>query len=184
MKILVAYFSRSGNNRLVAEELASRLGADLEEVVSRTRYGGIFGTPKIVLHTGKKFAPEIQPLRKNPPDYDLTVLCAPVWTGNLSAPARSFLGRYGKSAKKLVLLWVCGGAENHNPEAYKEAAELIGGKPAAELELATNILLPEIDRKNNRKVMGVRLKKSHLETEYKNKMDEIVKTIKSKAGSK
>lgn len=184
MKILVAYFSRSGNNKLVAEELALRLDADLEEIVSKTSYGGIFGMPKLILHSGKKFTPEIKPLQKNPSDYDLTVLCAPVWTGNLSAPARSFLGRYGKNAKKLVLLWVCGGAENHNPEAYKEAVKLIGGKPAAELELATNILLPEIYRKNNRKVMAVRLEKRNLETDYKNKMDEIVKTIKSKAGSK
>jgi hypothetical protein len=184
MKILVVYFSRSGNNKLVAEELALRLGADLEEIVSKTSYGGIFGMPKIILHSAKKFTPEIKPLGKNPADYDLIVLCAPVWTGNISAPARSFLVRYGKDAKKIILLWVCGGTENHNPEAYKEAVKLIGSKPAAELELATNNLLPEIDRKNNRKVMAVRLEKKNLETEYKNKMDEIVKTIKIKAGSK
>jgi flavodoxin len=184
MKILVAYFTRTGNNRLVAEELASRLGADLEEIQSKTGYSGPFALPKMIFHMVRKKMPKIKPLKKKPADYDLTVFCAPVWAGHLSAPARSFLGKYGKSAKKLITLWVCGGAENHNPEAYKEAAELIGRKPDAELELETKFLLPEADRKNAKMVMAVQLKKSHLENEYKNKMIEIVKTIKSKARSK
>lgn len=182
MSILITYFSRTGNNRLVAQELASRLGADIEEIQSRSGYKGPFALPKMILHMVRKKAPKMKPLKNKPVNYDLTVFCAPVWAGHISAPARTFLANYGKDAKKLITLWVCGGGGEENKATYQAAEELLGRKPDAVMELSTGLLLPEADRKNAKLVMEVRLNKNHLENEYKEKMNEIVKTIKSKSG--
>ena len=42
-RILIAYYSRSGNTRRVATRLAVDLGADLEEIVDPTCRSGVFG---------------------------------------------------------------------------------------------------------------------------------------------
>ena len=181
MKVLINYFSRGGNNKLVSEELANRLSADIEEIVSMTGYKSIFGMFKVILHSGKKIPAKLKSLKNNPAEYDIVILSAPIWVGKLSAPARAYLQIYGKKIKKLVFLAVCGGAEDHNPEAFKEVKELAGSNLVAELELNTNLLLPEADKNNAKKVMNVRLRKEDIDTVYKEKMNEIIGTIKSQA---
>ena len=179
MKILINYYSRSGNNRLVAEVLAERLSADIEEIVNSTGYKNVIGLFKVILHSRNKKPAKLKPLRKNPADYDLVILCAPVWVGNLSAPARAYLQIYGKDLKKLAFLAVCGGGDDHNPEAFKEVRELVGVKLSSEMELNTKIMLPEADRNNAKKVMDVHLRKEDLDTVYKEKIDEILMTVKN-----
>jgi len=44
-RILIAYYSRSGNTRRVAPRLAADLGADLEEIVDPTRISGLLPAP-------------------------------------------------------------------------------------------------------------------------------------------
>jgi menaquinone-dependent protoporphyrinogen IX oxidase len=179
MKVLINFFSRGGNNKLVSEELATRLGADIEEIISNTGYKSVFGLFKAILHSGKKTPAKLMSLKNNPAEYDVVVLSAPIWVGKLSAPARTYLQIYGIEIKKLVFLAVCGGAEDHNPDAFKEVKELAGNNLAAELELNTKLLLSEADRNSERKVMAVHLRKEDLETVYKEKMNEIIQTIKS-----
>ena len=41
MKILIAYYSKTGNTERVAKDLASQLGADLEKVIDRKNRKGI-----------------------------------------------------------------------------------------------------------------------------------------------
>lgn len=178
MKILINYYSRSGNNRLVAEVLAARLGADIEEIVSSTGYKDIIGLFKVILHSRNKKSAKLKPLRKNPAEYDLVILSAPIWVGNLSAPARAYIQIYGKDLKKLAFLAVCGGGDDHNPETFKEVRELAGTKLSAEMELNTKLMLPEADRNNAKKVMDVHLRTEDLDTVYKEKINEILTTVK------
>ena len=43
MKVLVVYYSRTGNTRFVAEAVAQSLKADIEEIRDRKNRMGIFG---------------------------------------------------------------------------------------------------------------------------------------------
>ena len=43
MKILVVYYSRTGNTKFVAEEITAELNADMEEIVDLKSRGGKMG---------------------------------------------------------------------------------------------------------------------------------------------
>jgi len=43
MKILVAYYTRDGHTRQVAQRIAESLGADLDEVIDKKKRNGILG---------------------------------------------------------------------------------------------------------------------------------------------
>ena len=64
-KMLVLYYSQTSNTKGVAQEIATKLGADLEEIVPVELYDGDF---QATIERGKKeldegVFPEIQPLK-------------------------------------------------------------------------------------------------------------------------
>ena len=131
MKTLVVYYSRSGNNKKIAEELAalSLLKADLDEIIPQKKYSGIFGWLKAGFHASKDKRIKINVL-KNPSDYDLVIIGSPNWAGKLSTPVFSYLQNY--KIKKLALFSVCGSGDISKEVAQLEA---LGIKPVATLAL-------------------------------------------------
>ena len=59
MKSLVAFYSRTGNTRIVAEALAGALGADIEAIVSDTQGKGMsqLGTADIAQNSRENRSP-------------------------------------------------------------------------------------------------------------------------------
>jgi len=101
-KILVAYYSLSGNTARVARDLAARLGADIESIQDPGHGVGFFGYLKDSLDALRKVPAKIGPLARNPDDYALTIVGTPVWAGRMTPAVRSYLqqtqGRLGKVA--------------------------------------------------------------------------------------
>ena len=79
-KVLVIYYSQTSNTKGVAQEIATKLGADIEEIVPVELYDGDF---QATIERGKKELdegsfPEIQPLKANVADYDVVFLGYPI----------------------------------------------------------------------------------------------------------
>ena len=103
-KILVLYYSQTSNTKAVATEIATKLGADIDEIVPVVPYDGDFGA---TIQRGKqeldeKAYPEIQPLAKNAADYDVIFLGYPIWFGTYAPPVFTFLNQVNLSGKKIV----------------------------------------------------------------------------------
>ena len=102
----VFYFSESsvGNTRTVAEWIAKETKGDLIEIVPKEAY------PKAYFSTVKKafidrkngLLPEILPLAKNPEDYDLIFLGAPIWFGTMAPPVLKFLEQHKLEGKIVI----------------------------------------------------------------------------------
>ena len=103
-KMLVVYYSQTSNTQQVANEIATRLNADMAEIVPVEPYENDF---KATLDRGKKeldegILPEIQPLGVNVADYDVVFIGYPIWFGTYAPPVATFLDQVDLSGKKVV----------------------------------------------------------------------------------
>ena len=92
-KTLVVFYSQTSNTKVVAEKLASQVGADLAEIVPVQPYDGDFHA---TIERGKKELdegafPEIQPLKVDVADYDVIFIGYPIWFGTYAPPVFTFL---------------------------------------------------------------------------------------------
>ena len=103
-KILVVYYSQTSNTKGVATEIATRLGADLAEIIPVELYDGDFYA---TIERGKKELdeaayPEIQPLDVDVANYDVVFLGYPIWFGTYAPPVFTWLDQVDLSGKKVV----------------------------------------------------------------------------------
>ena len=103
-KTLVLYYSQTSNTKAVAQEIATKLGADIEEIVPVELYDGDF---QATIERGKKELdegnfPEIQPLKANIDNYDVIFLGYPIWFGTYAPPIATFLSQVDLNGKTIV----------------------------------------------------------------------------------
>ncbi len=103
-KVLVVYYSQTGNTKAVAQEIATKLGADMAEVEAVTPYDGDFEATigRCMQEREAGIATEINPLTVNVADYDIIFVGAPVWFGVFAPPMLTFLNQVDLSGKKVV----------------------------------------------------------------------------------
>jgi flavodoxin len=90
-KALVVYHSRTGHTRRVAQALAVRLLADLDEIRIVQPLAGVAGYAMCAIEAVAGLAPALRPMHRNPAAYELVVIGTPVWFWSLASPVRSWL---------------------------------------------------------------------------------------------
>ena len=103
-KILVLYYSQTSNTKAVAEEIATRLGADLEAIVPVNPYDGDFQATvdRCMQDRLQGVVTEIQPLKADVSQYDVIFIGYPIWFGTYAPPVATFLSQVDLSGKKVV----------------------------------------------------------------------------------
>jgi len=129
MRILVVFYSRTGNTRRVAEAIAERLKADIEEIRDVRSRSGVLGLLRSGYEALAGKLPEIQQVSRSPDEYDLVLIGSPVWVGRLSSPMRSYLALYGRSIKQTAFFCTC---KNDEGKVFKEM-EALSKKPITTL---------------------------------------------------
>jgi flavodoxin len=90
MKILITYYSRTGNTEKAAKNIAEILGADLDRILdkkSRKGFLGIIGAGKDALFRKSTFIET----DKDPAQYDIVIIGTPVWAGSAAPAVRTYL---------------------------------------------------------------------------------------------
>jgi flavodoxin len=107
-KILIVYYSLTGNTKLIAEAIKEETGADIERLKPIKDLNSESGTRFFWggMHAKMKQKPKLEPLKHNPNNYDLIFLGTPVWAWTLTPPIRSFLKMNDISSKTLAI-WNC-----------------------------------------------------------------------------
>lgn len=103
-KVLVLYYSQTGNTRAVAEKICSLTGADIEEITAVEPYSGTYEeTINRCLRERESGAlPEINQVESDLSQYDVIFLGYPVWFGTCARPVLTFLGGESLSGKTIV----------------------------------------------------------------------------------
>ena len=103
-KMLVLYYSQTGNTKAVANEIATKLSADIEEIVAVNPYDGDFQATieRCMQEHEQGNIPDIQPIKADLANYDIIFLGFPVWFGTYAPPVQKFLLSADLSGKKIV----------------------------------------------------------------------------------
>ena len=103
-KVLVLYYSQTSNTKAVAEEIAKKLNADIEEVVPTTPYDGDFQATieRSMKDREEGKVPEIKPLAADVSKYDVIFIGYPIWFGTYAPPIAALLDQIDLSGKKVV----------------------------------------------------------------------------------
>lgn len=100
-KVLVAYFSHSGNTRVVADQIRGLVGGDLFEIKSvhtyPTDYDAVVEEARKELKAAVRPALRHQP--KDPRSYDVVLIGYPNWWGTFPMPVATFLTENDWSGK-------------------------------------------------------------------------------------
>ena len=121
-KILVAYYSKTGNTERVAKDIASGLGADLEKIIDQKDRSGIFGFILGGRDAMKKRGTKIGILNYDPAGYDLIVVGTPVWGSNIAPAVRTYLDANRGKIKSLACFETSGGTPIEKIGAFVEEA--------------------------------------------------------------
>lgn len=134
-RMLVAYFSHSGNTREVAEQIARATGADLFEIVPETAYPtdhrAVVDLAKKEVNAG--FRPALKNNSVDIGKYDVVFVGSPCWWYTIAPPVATFLASHDFADKILVPFMTHEGSRmGHSEEDIRRlcpAAELKEGLP-------------------------------------------------------
>ncbi len=103
-KILIVYFSWSGNTRKIAEKIHAKVGGDLVELKTVTPYSSDYNT---VLDQARKeqsqqARPALRTRIENIEQYNIIILGYPNWWASIPMPIATFLETYDLSGKKII----------------------------------------------------------------------------------
>jgi len=103
-KVLVAYFSWSGNTREAAQYIAQKTGADKFEIIREkaypTEYTPCTEDAKAEKEAGER--PAIKGKVENMAQYDVVFVCVPVWWYTAPMPVYTFLEQYDLKGKTVI----------------------------------------------------------------------------------
>lgn len=110
-KILVAYFSWSGNNKAVAEQIAGQIGADLFEIKTAVPYPIDYDECVEVAGEEKRSnaRPELVGRVENMEQYDTLIMCYPNWWNTMPMALFTFFESYDFSKKTIYPFMSHGG---------------------------------------------------------------------------
>ena len=116
-KILVAYFSATGNTRTLAENTAKALNADLYEIRPEVPYSkedlnyNDESTRATVEQKNDSARPKMADMNAPVADYDTIVLAYPIWWGQAPRIMDTFVESYDFTGKKMTAVCTSGGSD-------------------------------------------------------------------------
>ncbi len=124
-KVLVVYWSLTGNTKKLAGMIKDMTGGELFEIRPEFDYLSVKSRTEME-NLGKKqvdegFQPELKTKVENIGQYDLIFVGSPVWWYSVTPPVMSFLTKENLKGKKVVPFCTCGSAYGNFFSQFKSA---------------------------------------------------------------
>ena len=111
-EILIAYYSRTGNTRNVANEIQKNVGGDLFEIKTTNTYPEEYQatTEQAKTEKNNNFRPELAAKVPNIDSYDVIFVGYPIWWGTMPMGVFSFLEQHNFAGKTVIPFCTHGGS--------------------------------------------------------------------------
>lgn len=122
MRLIIIYYSRTGTNQKLCQELQKALNCDMEQIIDKMDRRGIWNFILAGRDAMLKKLTQIEPLKKELSPYDLVIIGTPLWVGTLPPATRTFLRQNKDLIKRIAVISVSGmGESNRNALSIIEA---------------------------------------------------------------
>ncbi|NLH46013.1 MAG: flavodoxin [Acholeplasmataceae bacterium] len=111
-KILIAYFSKTGNTKSVAQEIQKNVGGDLFEIKTTNTYPEEYqaATEQAKTEKNNKFRPQLATQVADFASYDVIFVGYPIWWGTMPMGVFSFLEQNNFAGKTVIPFCTHGGS--------------------------------------------------------------------------
>ena len=130
-KVLIVYYSRTGNTQRIADEIGAACECTVEPLRDARSRAGLFGYLRSGREAWRKLGTDIYPTRENPLEYDVVALGTPVWAGNIASPVRTYLMQQATKLPRVAFFCTQGGAGAE--KVFRDMGTICGTKPIATL---------------------------------------------------
>lgn len=135
MSVLVAYYSRTNITKKLAEEIANKENADIEQIIPKVNYNGKIGFMRGGKDSVSAKIIDLEPLKFDPADYDLIYLGVPVWAGKAANPMISYIKQNEGKFNNVKFFSTAGSSGFEG--AFEQMEEYVGKSPLKTLALTT-----------------------------------------------
>ena len=126
-KALVVFYSRTGNTKKVAADIAAALNADVEQIVDKKDRSGVMGWVKSGKDASQEKLADIVTVKYDPSKYEMVILGTPIWAGNMTPALRTYITNNKQSFKSISAFTTSGGSK---PDKTIQKIETLAGKKA------------------------------------------------------
>lgn len=143
MKVLIVYYSRTGNTKILAEIIATNLKKTLsnknstvaiEEINDMKKRTGFWNWFIAGRDAIRKKLTVINKPKYQPVDFDITLLGTPIWAGTLSPAIRTYISQYHDQLTKVAFFTT---SKYQNIQVFKELQDLCHLTPLSCLNITT-----------------------------------------------
>lgn len=173
MKTLIVYYSRTGNNKTLAEYLQKDLNADIEEILPKDKFENTFGMARVVFKSIFKRGTAIQNPINKPWNYDLVLFVSPIRAWNISAPLFTYIKQNKNTFPNIAFATMCWWP---NPKLRESLEMLLDKKLIWFLELWIKDIMPESQR-NNKDVIKTKIDKEKLRGTFYDKIKDFISLL-------
>ena len=135
MKILVAFYSRSGKTKKVAEAISKILKCNKEEIFDIKSREGVVGFLSAGTDANLRRLTAIKEIKNNPSLYDLVIIGTPIWSSNISTPIRTYLTLHKEGFKNVAFF--CTRLGSDSKKVFDNMKNLSQKTPLALLQLTS-----------------------------------------------
>ena len=178
-KTIVAYFSKSGNNRFLAERLAETLQCEVVRIEpANDNFMGIMFSS--LFGAGMR----IKKPRLAEENYEKVLLCGPIWAGQLLAPLRTFLKNYCAAIPAVYFATCCGSGDDAKDgkfgyeRVFAKVRKVSGERCKACMAFPIAYAVPEEFRNDDETVMKTQLSDSAFKGELGTRFEKLVGLVK------
>ena len=107
MKVLIVYYSQSGQTKRMAEMIAEKTGADLYEIVPVRTYNDDMwkAWDEAQVERAENHYPELKGEMPDISEYDTILIGSGVWGYTLANPVTTFVRKMNFTGKKVSAFW-------------------------------------------------------------------------------
>lgn len=157
IKMLVIFYSRTGNTRKIAESISKSFNCDIEEIKEKESRKGIFKNIIEIKDAILGNEADICKCEKDPSEYDVVIIGTPVWASHVTPAIRTYISK-NKDKIKCAAFFNTHGTEKIkiSTKVFKDLEKIIVKKPKALMDIS-KVEIKNEDYKKKIEIFGADL---------------------------